>query len=579
VILITGWIIAARLSNSIVKPLLTLADATDRISRRKFNEKIEIHTGDETEALASSFNKMQKDLEKTTVKKEFFENIINSLLESLLVVSEQGIIETVNVATYMILEYEEHELIGKPIETILADGTFKDLLKEGDLKSLVIKNQLSKAECFYKTKHGDEIPVHFSGSIIHEAFGDTDGVACIGIDLRKQREVEAEKKQLEGQLLQSQKMEAIGTLTGGIAHDFNNIIGTMLGFISLLAGKATDADDKEYLEILQSSGERAAGLVSQMLAFSRANHAELQPVGIAVLVKEILKMMRAVTPATIQIKQTIEANGVLVMANSTQINLVVMNLCNNSIHAMKNTGGELEVSLSLINDSQRVPHDLKANEKGFVKLSVNDTGVGMPSEIKDRVFDPFFTTKEVGEGTGLGMSVVHGIVNKHEGSIIINSKPGEGTKIDIYLPVSEEKATQPPDQLTFKPESQSQHIMIVEDEKSLAKFYQIALNKLGYKTTVFNDPKEALADYESNTKTYDLVYTDQTMPNISGLELSRKLLSVSPSLPIILVSGHHAADLQNEAKISGIRGILMKPVSIKKLSFMLNDIFSKQSSA
>jgi PAS domain S-box-containing protein len=368
------------------------------------------------------------------------------------------------------------------------------------------------------------------------------------------------KRELELQLQQAQKMEAIGTLAGGIAHDFNNILSAIIGYTEL---SLNDIEKESILyqnlqEIFRAGG-RAKDLVKQILTFSRQTTQELKPVQVKLICKEAIKFLRASLPTTIEIHQEIE-NDSLVMADPTQIHQVLMNLCTNAGHAMGEKGGVLEVKVADV----QLKADFMAQHKElkpgpYLELSVSDTGYGIPAHLLDRIFDPFFTTKEKSEGTGMGLSVVHGIVGSYGGKIIVSSEPGKGTTFKIYLPtVERDEAPQPIAEESIA--GGTERILFVDDEPALVKIGKQMLESLGYKVTGRTSSVEALELFKAKADSFDLVITDMTMPNMTGDELARELIRVKPEIPVILCTGYSARINQQRAAAMGIRAFVSKPV-------------------
>ncbi|HCC53992.1 MAG TPA: hypothetical protein DEQ20_03575 [Desulfobulbaceae bacterium] len=377
----------------------------------------------------------------------------------------------------------------------------------------------------------------------------------------KNKQTEAEKKQLETQLRQAQKMEAIGTLAGGIAHDFNNILAIIFGYNELAMLEKNPDKYRHYLEELQKGAIRAKELVAQILAFSRKAEQQKQPLQISLIIKEALKMLRASLPATIEIKQEITANG-LVLADPTQIHQVIMNLCTNAYQAMRETGGTLAVSLKEMIISEKDYGYANLTPGKYLRLEVSDTGPGIPAEIQEKIFEPYFTTKKIGEGTGIGLAVVHGIIKSHHGHITVYSEPGQGTSFHVYLPLTGEKSA--PNQKPVNQEElagKGEMIMLVDDEKQVREVFFAILTGNGYQVSTFAGAAAALAEFRKNPARFDLVITDMTMPQMTGAELAQEIMTVSPRTPVILCTGHSELINREQALASGIRDYLNKPVA------------------
>ncbi|MDJ0783733.1 MAG: response regulator [Desulfosarcinaceae bacterium] len=382
-----------------------------------------------------------------------------------------------------------------------------------------------------------------------------------------------EERQLEKQLRQAQKMESIGTLAGGIAHDFNNILSSILGYTELTLAVMPEEESQlnHYVNAILKAGERARDLVGQILTFSRQGEQIQAPVQVHLILKEALKLLRSSLPATIEIRQKISDAG-STMADPTQIHQVIMNLCTNAYHAMEVEGGILNVQLTRteLDDSARL-NSLSLAAGTYLKLTVSDTGSGMPQEVIDRIFDPYFTTKEKGKGTGLGLAVVHGIVKSHQGAIQVTSAPGEGSTFKIYLPAS--SIHDIPEMPIASPlPTGDERILLVDDEAEIVAIEQQMLERLGYRVKAFANSVEALTHFQAHAGDFDLVITDLTMPGLTGDRLTEELLKVRPDLPIILCTGF--SEMMNEAKAEavGITKFLMKPVSMVDFAMAVRQV-------
>ncbi|MBI4529861.1 MAG: response regulator [Deltaproteobacteria bacterium] len=388
----------------------------------------------------------------------------------------------------------------------------------------------------------------------------------------------AERRRMEEQLRRSQKMEAIGTLAGGIAHDFNNILMTMLNYTDIAMKSMPPATSvQRHLEKVLIAGRRARDLVRQILLFSRQTERERKPVQVHFLVRELMTLLRASLPSTIEMRQNINASAGTVLADPTQMHQVLINLCSNAEHAMREKGGVLELAV----DAVEVDDAFAALHPGVrpgshVILSVRDTGHGMTPEVLERIFDPFFTTKEMGQGTGMGLAVVHGIVANHGGTVTVESRPGEGTTFAIYLP-----------RIDQAPEDQSpaegplprgtERILYVDDEEDLVDTVREILGGLGYQVTGKTRSTEALEAFRTTPDRFDLIITDQTMPDMSGEALAREFRRIRPDIPIILCTGFSHLIDSEEAQLLGVDAFCFKPMEERDFALTIRSVLAQRS--
>lgn len=390
--------------------------------------------------------------------------------------------------------------------------------------------------------------------------------ARIARELDERRRIEKENAQILAQLQKSQKMEAIGTLAGGIAHDFNNILSAVIGFteISLFESDNASNMSKNLTQILNAA-LRAKKLVQQILTFSHQATEKKKPVNVKRIIKEGLSLIRASLPSSIDIRHHLNSDG-YVFADPTQIHQVIMNLCTNSGHAMRHSGGQLTIRLQdLTIDSEMAMGFHGLSPGNYIQLCVEDTGHGVPPHILNRIFDPFFTTKQRGEGTGMGLSVVHGIIQSCHGSISVESTPGHSTQFIVLLPAFDKEHVLV--SLKDQPIARgSERILFVDDEPSQAELAIHRLGKLGYNVVALTDSEEALNLFAVNPNKYDLVITDLTMPKMTGKMLAQELLKVRPDLPIILCSGYSESFSEDLASETAIKCYLMKPIVLGEMA-------------
>ena len=403
------------------------------------------------------------------------------------------------------------------------------------------------------------------------------GLGAICTDITERKKLEAEQASVQARLGQSQKMEALGTLAGGIAHDFNNILGIILGFTEIAFEDAAKSRSvRESLAEVLKASNRAKDLVQQILAFSRRGEPEKKTVRIGLIVREVLKMLRASLPATIEIRQAVDSRA-SVLADPTQIHQVLMNLCANAAHAMRAGGGILEIGLTDIRlKADDIPAHWDSQPGPYVQLTVKDNGEGISEGILDRIFDPFFTTKELGAGTGLGLSVVHGIVKSHGGAIEVKGSPGAGTTFVILLPAIEpvtENESPPP----AHPAGGRERILVVDDEPALGHALRQMLERLGYEVDYRTSSIEALEVFKHSRRDrfFDLVITDMTMPGLTGMDLARELVKLQPGIPVLLCTGFSEKINAGQVKSLGIRRVLMKPMSMRLLAESIRDVLDQ----
>jgi PAS domain S-box-containing protein len=390
-------------------------------------------------------------------------------------------------------------------------------------------------------------------------------------DITERKQAEQERLQLETQLRQAHKMEALGTLAGGIAHDFNNILGAIIGFSELVRQDLPAASpSRNDLDEVLKAAHRAKLLVEQILTFSRQRPQYLQPVRLAEVIQEALRFLRATIPSSIEVRLHLDPGAPLVMADPTQIHQIIINLAANSVHAIPEGGGIIEITTSATQLTEPMQPEMRPGD--YAVLTVSDNGHGMDAALQARIFDPFFTTKGPGQGTGLGLAVVHGIVREHKGAIRVRSAPAQGTHIEVYLPA----ATEAPPETITPPGSvvagSGRRVMLVDDEPALVRVGKLMLERLGFTVEAFTESPAAWEAFEASPEKYDLVISDQTMPRLTGLELSSRILSRRPRLPVILITGYHASANRERVRAAGVAELLMKPFTFDSLSSVIGNV-------
>ncbi|RJP86123.1 MAG: hybrid sensor histidine kinase/response regulator [Desulfobacteraceae bacterium] len=528
---------------------------------KALNLSLEKKVAERTEALNEKIQE-QKAIEEELRESEsryrdLYENAPNALFS--INARDNSIIEC-NQAALNLFGYTKEEIAGMNLFELYPDTP------NGKTKRKEIAHQFNEglpirdAELQVRNKNG-----HLEwGSLSLKPVKNVDGET---VEIRSTMINISERKKLEKQLQQAQKMEAIGTLAGGIAHDFNNILSAVLGYTELaLSDLPEGSNTRDHLEEVFKAGNRAKDLVNQILTFSRQSENQFLMVQIHFIIKEALKLLRATLPTTIEIHQNIKALGTI-FADPTQIHQIMMNLCTNAAHAMPENGGELTVSLIRVNlpDDECGINNLPPGP--YMNLTVSDTGCGMTPDVLNRIFEPYYTTKEKNRGTGLGLAVVHGIVQSHGGLVTVESTPGKGSSFHIYLPEITASGKDKETPKAIEPDSRgTECILFVDDEPTIVQMSKTILEKMGYEVAGRTSSMEALELFKTKPEKFDLVITDMTMPHITGYQLSRQLIEIRPDIPIILCTGFNEKMTEEAAKKIGIREFVMKPISRQALS-------------
>ncbi|MDQ5985926.1 MAG: Sensor histidine kinase RcsC [Syntrophus sp. SKADARSKE-3] len=424
---------------------------------------------------------------------------------------------------------------------------------------------------------GEERIVSIQAARIYNAKGKVIGAVQTAQDITESIRIQKEREKLQAQLIQAQKLESIGTLAGGIAHDFNNILTGIMGYTELYKSSVTDRPKVYHgMEQVLIAANRAKGLVQQILTFSRKAEQEKKPIALAPIVKEVVKFMRASLPTTIEIRQNIEETSDVIMADATQMHQVLVNLCTNAGYAMKETGGVLEIGMEevFINENDRLQRPPMKNGL-YLAVTVRDTGQGVPQENLGRTFEPYFTTKEKGEGTGLGLAVVHGIVKDHGGEIRVYSEVGKGTIFRIFLPLMEKHVADVRDREEPLLAGKGETILFIDDEKMVVDLSKELLEGLGYRVVAETDPVKAIVIFKESSDTFDLVITDKTMPHLTGFDVAWEIRHIRKDIPIVLCSGFQEKEDLKKLNALGIGRLITKPIRMSDLAKAIRDELEK----
>jgi PAS domain S-box-containing protein len=517
--------------------------------------------------------KERKNAEKASATaKTFLGSSLSSIPEGILLLDEDICLSYVNPVFLEWVGRSREELIGKPLDALTVlflEPRSARQINENDVQRVLSGESIIGEEIEILDEQGRYMPIAMTAAGILNEDRQIIGIVVILVDL-------TERRQLETRLRQSQKMEAIGTLAGGIAHDFNNILSAIMGNTELLLYQNNLHEaGKKKLDNIYIASQRAKDLVGQILLFSRKGEQECKPVALKLIVKEILKLIKASLPSTIEIKLSISDESIQVLADPTQIHQILMNLCTNAHHAMMYAGGVLTLELStldIVSGKSSNPSGLRPG--AWVKLCVRDTGKGMSPEIQERIFEPYFSTREKGLGTGLGLAVVHGIVQTYGGRIDVYSQQGEGTTFTVFLPRLDQLIEKKSRSSEPMPMGNKERILFVDDEVMLIDVQKDALESLKYQVVAVSSADQALKLFSSSPDDFDLVITDMTMPKMTGDVLAREILKIRPDIPVILCTGFSETITKEKVLAAGIRDFMMKPVKIRDLAESVHNVLA-----
>jgi len=501
-----------------------------------------------------------------------FRSFFDSNPDSIIMMDLDGIIRSVNKSFIKAADYMYNEIIGKHYSKFLLEKYHGETLKRfANLKAGIVQD--SDLDVEYIRKDGGLIPVRIKGwQIVDEE----SNVILLGIfikDISAERMLAQEKATLERQLQHTQKMESIGTLAGGIAHDFNNILGAIIGYteLSLMEIKPEMHTLRENLKRILEAGNRSKELIQQILKFSRMEKGSFQQMSLTLIAKEAVKLLESTIPKSIKIERHFKADQDTIMADHSQIHQIIMNLCTNAYHAMRDKGGELTVALENVQlDTPKQFLNMKIAPGSYARLDIQDTGKGIAANTINQIFEPYFTTKTRGEGTGLGLSVTYGIVQNHHGLIEVASRQGKGSLFSVYLPIAAGGRSLPVSEGEAIPMGRGQHILAVDDEEFFLDIIRQYLEGLDYKVDAFQSGKQALDAFNKNPRGYHLIVSDQTMPGMTGVELITEIRRKNKEIPVILCTGYSDLVTEQTAQHYGISRFLQKPVNRRELGTAVN---------
>jgi PAS domain S-box-containing protein len=548
-------------------PLIELAHASSLLAKGDLLAEVKVETTGEVKTLVDSFNEMVKNLQKVTVSKDYVDNIIRSMINTLMVVSPDGKITRVNNATCKLLGYEEEELIGRPVETIFGGESSR---KVSLMKTILADGHVVNIEELYRAKNGREVPVLLSASVIHDNINLIRGIVYAAQDITDRKQAEEERRSLEERLNRAEKMEALGTLAGGVAHDLNNVLGVVIGYSELLLNSVDESSSiRPRLMNIMKGGERAAAIVQDLLTLARRG----------VSGREVLNLNKIITDcqqspefeklssyhSSVQIKTDIESDLLNISGSSVHLGKTLFNLVSNASESMTK-GGILTIkTVNQYLDKPIQGYD-EVREGDYVVLSVSDTGEGIPAADLKRIFEPFYTKKVMGRsGTGLGLAVVWGTVNDHDGYINVQSEEGKGSIFTLYFPGTRDEISAEAVAIVISEYTGSgESILIVDDVNEQRDLAAEMLRKLNYNVTSVSSGEEAVAYLKEHH--VDLMVLDMIMdPGMDGLDTYRSILEIHPKQKAIIVSGFSESDRVKAAQKLGAGTYVRKPYVIEKL--------------
>jgi PAS domain S-box-containing protein len=512
---------------------------------------------------------------------ERYRRIVETADEGILLTNARARTSFVNPKMACMLGYRVDEMLGRPLEDFLEEA--RTTAAPGRVEGGA-PDRPPPREFRFRRKDGSALWASMATTTIVDPAGQPAGSLAMVTDITESKQAEARRIELESQLRESQKMQAIGTLAGGIAHDFNNILAAILGNVALAQQPGLDAATRGSLEQISTSAARARSLVQQILAFSRRQPHSLLSQPLRPVVEESVRLLRPILPAMVELDVTLADAPLNVAADATQLHQVVMNLCTNAWQAMNNQAGRINVGLDAVSLDTEAAKRLGLQAGRHAHLWVSDTGCGMDEATRARIFEPFFTTKPVGRGTGLGLSVVHGIVATHGGAITVASAPGQGSRFDLYfallaphdasalsVPSAPSSTHAPPARL-----APGSRVLYLDDDPVMVTMVQGLLQRSGYRVTCFEDPQLAMVTLRAQPDAFDIVVTDHNMPGLSGLDVAGEIARLRPGLPVVISSGYLSEEMLAAATRSGVRSVMQKEFTLEQLPEILFRLLAPQ---
>lgn len=574
------------LRRAISEPVQALAATARDVTRlRDYRRRVSTDSKDEVGQLARDFNAMLDAVEEReralrtseeTARRQLIE------IEAIYANAQVGLCVIDRQLRYVRINKHMMEMIGHPAGALIGRTLDEATPQFASMLAPICRQVLNTGKPVVNVEYNSvvpptEAPRYWIGNhhALRDEVGNIIGVNVAIHDITERKRANEERAALEAQLRQSQKMEALGTFAGGIAHDFNNVLTAISGNAQLaIEDLAADHPATPSLHEIKRATGRAKDLVRRLLAFSRPEQNIQHLIDLRPVVEEVLRLLRATVPRMIEIRLEAAPDLPLVMADATQVHQVLMNLGKNACDAMQSRGGTLTIRLTSEHIESLLDSPSPDLHPGrYLRISVEDTGAGIPPELLERVFEPFFTTKGHGEGTGLGLSVVHGIVRGHRGAILVRSEPGVGTVFDLYFPAAERDALDAATAASAiaAPAGRGEHVLYVDDEDQLVHLVTRMMERMGYSVTGMTRPAEAIDAVRADPQGFDLVLSDLGMPGMSGLDMAEELLQIRPDLPIIITSGYVRAEDARRAEQIGVRDVVLKPNTVAEIGQLIRD--------